>query len=156
MWGARSFNPFAAAQLARSRRKLKKVESFSPSYGVRNGYVADVERPTAKNQRAARRVPTSFDVFVDGVWRHVAGDVSAGGALFLLPEGARIEKVTIVIKGSDPKHQWKLSGIIRRISRRGERFAHHVQFTDVSQTEGLAELLEVAVDPVSGRWIAEP
>jgi len=127
------------------RRRFNKslqIGAFSPSYGVRRGYLADVERPLPadlENLRKARRMPMSFEVCIGGTWRRAAGDVSTGGALVLLPFAAAETQFQVRVRMGEK--EWMGMSQLLSTSERGARYAHHVRFTDPAAWASLAEHL---------------
>lgn len=129
------------------RRLRRESSSFSPSYGVRKGFIADVERPLPPDQKNLRRSPrlrASFDVLLDGERRRVAGDVSAEGAMFLLPHPSASNEVELFLQ--PPGEAWEIRATGRIIDRqpRATRVAHRVRFsvhTDRGQVRRYLELL---------------
>ncbi len=142
----------------RLKRKLEKDPSqrFSPSYGVRNGFLADVERTRedGNNQRGAKRVPASFEICFDGTWTRLSGDLSAGGALVLSEKKAESTEVQVRIKLDGT--EWTLTGEVLNVQRRAQRFAHHVKFTQPEEAKGLEEALAKSIDEETGRVASEP
>lgn len=132
----------------KGRRTFKKKSSkpeISASRAVRQGRIADVEKgaPAGRaSRRRARRIPTSLRIQVEGGWRRVATDISAGGALLLLPERLEVPSVVISIELKDGSGKWEVVGEIIRRMRRGDRIAHHVHFTHPGQVRGLGEAIE--------------
>ena len=84
------FDAFNRAGGANARRRTgTNGMHFSPSFGVRNGYIKDPNWPPAQMpeegtaaQRRQLRVKCGFMIRSNGVLRATAGDLSAGGAKF--------------------------------------------------------------------------
>jgi hypothetical protein len=84
-----------------------KVARFSPSYGVRKGFIKDPNWPPAEfpeegnaTQRRFRRMPASFAVtFEGGAPITVVGNLSSGGAMFSLPTLLSSDRVTVHFGG---------------------------------------------------------
>jgi hypothetical protein len=142
------YDAFGSSGGSRSQRALKKKDpsaSFSPSYGVRHGFMADEERPVpagSTNRRGSRRVPMTFEVLLEGDWRRLAGDLSVGGALFLSPVQAQEDRIQLRVRLSGVEREWNAVGFICGVERRGVRFAHHVQFLEADDPTVLAQALE--------------
>jgi hypothetical protein len=126
---------------AHDRSTLRKVisrkarsspaEKFSPSFGVHQGMIPDPNWPPAEfpegnvaMQRKDRRVTCSFTLEVDGRRREVTGDLSRGGAMFLLPARAAVQVVMIELRGVRAEAQ------VLSTNARNNQVAHHAQFID--------------------------
>jgi hypothetical protein len=127
-----------------TRRVKKKVgDAFSPSFGVHNGLIPDPNWPPAEfpkdsvaMQRKHRRIACEVVVEVDGRRTAVPGDLSAGGAMFLLPLRAASDLVTIEVRGV------RAEAKILSVSKKGAQVAHHAQFVDAASAKALwAKLL---------------
>jgi hypothetical protein len=119
-----------------TRRRLSKDPNFissSPSYGVRQGLIADSERrlPSGiQDLRADRRIPTSLSVRVGGEWQQIAGDVSAQGALLLMPEELASNRVELKVSLSGSEQTWEVVGNVLAAEDRPKRIAYHVRFDE--------------------------
>lgn len=136
------FTPSSVSGGLPVRRRFKKQPGLlcAPSFGVRNGFVADVERPLPPGvapQRRAPRIPSSFHLRVGEAWVRVAGDVSAGGALVLFGEKLETPEAELMLELADGSARWRARGQVIGIERRGSRYAHHVRFMSASQLAGL-------------------
>ena len=108
---------------------------FSPSFGVRRGLIKDPNWPPAQfpehgtaASRRFRRVELSFDVELRGESVSVRGDVSQGGAMFLLDRRVETKHVDIVVKGKAARAE------VLSTSKKGNAFAHHCRFIDASES----------------------
>jgi hypothetical protein len=116
---------------------------FASSFGVRNGFVAESEQALPEGLENLRHFPRrrmTFEIQLDGQWRRVAGDVSGGGVLFLLPFRAHVEKLEVLVR--TPDLEWQGAGRLLGTDQRGERFGHHVKFIDAAKAAQLAHALE--------------
>jgi hypothetical protein len=88
-------NVFTKAAGASSNRKFanqSKVARFSPSYGVRRGFIKDPNWPPAQfpeegtaSSRRLRRMPATFQVGVgETAPITVTGNISSGGVMFTM------------------------------------------------------------------------
>ena len=130
-------NHFTKAAGAGSSRKFSsretKVARFSPSYGVRKGFIKDPNWPPAQfpeegnaTQRRFRRVPAAFHVtFEGGAPITVTGNLSSGGAIFLMSNVLPSERVTIHFAGKSAAAQ-----VIASESKHGQ-FVYRAHFTDL-------------------------
>lgn len=131
---------------AKRRFKKRPALALSSSFGVRNGFVAGAERPLpagVENLRAARRLPLTFEVGLEGKRLRVAGDLSAGGAMFLLPYAAGSHQVEVFFRVPGEGEERRVQGQLLACYTRGRRFAHHVRFVQV-QADQLAAAIEKA------------
>ncbi len=121
-------------------RRVKKTvgEKFSPSFGVHNGLIPDPNWPPAEfpkgsvaMQRKFRRVECTVMVEVDGRRVSVPGDLSAGGAMFVLPQRAANDVVTIEVRGV------RAQAKVLSVSTKGTQVAHHAQFVDAAAAKAL-------------------
>jgi hypothetical protein len=108
---------------------------FSPSFGVRRGLIKDPNWPPAHfpehgtaASRRFRRVESTFDIALRDEQIEVKGDVSQGGAMFLLNRRLENKHVDIVVKGRSAKVE------IVSTSKKGNAFAHHCRFLDISES----------------------
>ena len=107
---------------------------FSPSFGVHRGLIKDPNWPPAQfpehgtaASRRFRRVELSFEVELRGEAHHVQGDVSEGGAMFLLGRKVETKHVDIVVKGKAARAE------VLSASKKGTAFAHHCRFIDAAE-----------------------
>jgi hypothetical protein len=112
------------------RRHNTGTMKFSPSYGVRAGFIKDPNWPPAhmpEEGNAARRrhlrVNCSFVVRVSGSGVPVNGDLSAGGARFTLDRAAGSEVEVVAGSLTARAH------VLQVIEANG-RFTHRAQFVD--------------------------
>lgn len=118
------------------------------SRAVREGYVADVERPPppgVPSKRASKRIPTTVLVKLGDAWLRTPADISAGGALLLMPNRFEDREVQIRIELADGSGKWEVTGRILRRDARGKRVGHHVQFDSGSQADGLGAAIDRAL-----------
>ena len=113
------------------RVKTSVTEKFSPSFGVHHGMIPDPNWPPAEfpegtvaMQRKDRRVACDFNVELGGVSTKVTGDLSRGGAMFLLPAAAGQDVVTVELRGV------RAEARVLSTSPRNGQIAHHAQFMD--------------------------
>ncbi len=114
---------------------------FSPSFGVRRGLIKDPNWPPAEfpehgsaASRRFRRVEMSFGVELRGrpldsagERFEVKGDVSEGGAMFLLDRKVDSKHVDIVVKCAVARAE------VLSASKKGHFFAHHCRFLDSAE-----------------------
>lgn len=141
------YDAISGAGGLRGRRSFKKKAAgkIPASRAVRQGRIAAAEKPLPEgvaSKRKARRIPTSLRVQIEGTWRRVAADISAGGALLLLPERLERSSVVVAIELKDGSGKWEVTAEIIRREKRGERYAHHVRFVQPSQVEGLGAAID--------------
>ena len=112
----------------------KKAGKFSPSFGVRHGLIKDPNWPPAEfpehgtaASRRFRRVNMAFGVELRGEAVQVKGDVSEGGAMFLLDRRVETKHVDIVVKGLVARAE------VLSASKKGAEFAHHCRFIDSAE-----------------------
>jgi hypothetical protein len=108
---------------------------FSPSFGVRRGLIKDPNWPPhefpehgSASSRRFRRVETSFGIELRGEAHDVKGDVSEGGAMFLLDRKLDSKQVDIIVKGHAARAE------VLSASKKGNFFAHHCRFLDASES----------------------
>lgn len=113
----------------------KPSGKFSPSFGVRHGLIKDPNWPPAQfpesgnaASRRFRRVETKFEVVVRGVRTPVTGDISQGGAMFLLDRRLDTTTIGVVAAGKAARAE------VLSVSQKGNLFAHHCRFVDVSES----------------------
>ena len=107
---------------------------FSPSFGVHRGLIKDPNWPPAEfpehgtaASRRFRRVEMTFGVELRGETREVHGDVSEGGAMFLLDRRVETKHVDIIVKGVAARAE------VLSASKKGASFAHHCRFIDSAE-----------------------
>ena len=107
---------------------------FSPSFGVHRGLIKDPNWPPAEfpehgtaASRRFRRVELSFNVELRGEAHLVRGDVSEGGAMFLLDRKVETKHVDIVVNGIAARAE------VLSASKKGAAFAHHCRFIDSAE-----------------------
>jgi hypothetical protein len=119
---------------------------FSPSFGVRRGLIKDPNWPPAQfpehgsaASRRFRRVESIFDIAItrgqDSESIEVKGDVSEGGAMFLLNRRLDAKHIDVVVKGHAAKAE------VLSTSKKGNAFAHHCRFLDVTQSRPVWEAI---------------
>jgi hypothetical protein len=130
-----------------SRRNLRSSAAgkFSPSFGVHRGLIKDPNWPPsefpefgAANSRRFRRVEAAFDVVADGVQLPVKGDMSLGGAMFLLNSRIENQVITVLVKGAQAQAE------ILSTSKRGFAFAHHCRFLDPSEAAAVWQFIALS------------
>ncbi|MEW5741882.1 MAG: hypothetical protein AB1938_23410 [Myxococcota bacterium] len=128
-----------------SRRKVKKHSNaqFSPSWGVHKGLIQDPNWPPAQfpeggtaAARRSRRFACNFEVKAGETQLHVHGDISRGGAMFILTQRLPVSTVVVSYKGLSA------SGEILSHTTRGTQTAHHVRFTSSAEALPLAAAVE--------------
>jgi hypothetical protein len=107
---------------------------FSPSFGVHRGLIKDPNWPPAQfpehgsaASRRFRRVELSFNVELRGEAHRVHGDLSEGGAMFLLDRKVETKHVDIVVNGLAARAE------VLSASKKGASFAHHCRFIDSAE-----------------------
>lgn len=120
------------------RAKSSVTEKFSPSFGVHQGMIPDPNWPPAEfpegnvaMQRKDRRVACGFTLEVDGKRSEVTGDLSRGGAMFLLPARVAVQVVIIEVRGV------RAEARVLSTSERNNQVAHHAQFIDADAAKAL-------------------
>lgn len=113
----------------------KPSGKFSPSFGVRRGLIKDPNWPPAHfpeggnaASRRFRRIETKFEVVVRGTRSPVTGDISEGGAMFLLDRRLDTTTIGVVVAGKAARAE------VLSVSEKGNLFAHHCRFVDVSES----------------------
>ena len=108
---------------------------FSPSFGVRRGLIKDPNWPPhefpehgSAASRRFRRVEMAFGIELRGEAHQVKGDVSEGGAMFLLEHKVDSKHVEIIVKGHAARAE------VLSASKKGNFFAHHCRFLDSSES----------------------
>jgi hypothetical protein len=112
----------------------KSSGKFSPSFGVHRGLIKDPNWPPAEfpehgtaASRRFRRVELPFEVSLRGEQVQVKGDISEGGAMFLLDRRVETKVVDVVVHGKVARAE------VLSTSKKGSLFAHHCRFTDSSE-----------------------
>jgi hypothetical protein len=107
---------------------------FSPSFGVHRGLIKDPNWPPAEfpehgtaASRRFRRVEAKFEVALRGAQVTVQGDVSEGGAMFLLDRRVETKVVDVVVKGKAARAE------VLSASKKGSLYAHHCRFLDSAE-----------------------
>ncbi len=130
----------AASRDTLSHRKLKDKNAyrFSPSYGVHKGMIPDPNWPPARfpedstaMARVHRRVPARFKVESDGKVYEVKGDMSKGGAMFMLP--TKLDVQTVEVRLGDLAARAQLLAA----HEKGAEVSHHVRFLDEGEATAL-------------------
>ena len=127
------FNKAAGAGSNRKFRAHAKVSSFSPSYGVRKGFIKDPNWPPAQfpvdglaTSRRFRRVPAAFQVSVGGAEAvTVVGNLSSGGVMFAMSNVLTSEKIEITFGGH------KAAAEVIASESKGASFIYRAHFTDL-------------------------
>ncbi len=108
---------------------------FSPSFGVHRGLIKDPNWPPAQfpehgtaASRRFRRIDSNFDVALRGEQVAVTGDISEGGAMFLLDRRVDTKVIDVVIKGMAARAE------VLSASKKGSMFAHHCRFLDSAES----------------------
>src|SRR5688572_1558886 len=136
------YDAFSKAGGANVRRRQGNGSSmhFSPSYGVRNGFIKDPNWPPAQlpdegaaAQRRHLRVKCSFKVRVPGGKpMETGGDISAGGAKFALT-GAIGSDVEVLAGGVCAR------ATVLQVLKGGGMFTYRVKFLDAAAGDELFE-----------------
>jgi hypothetical protein len=129
-----AFGNGARLRYLNRRTKKDEVHRFSPSFGVHEGLIPDPNWPPVQfpdnsvaMQRKYRRVACSFSLEVEGKKRTVHGDVSEGGAMFLLDAPLGVSEVVVEVRG-----QAALARVLTS-NAKGPEVAYHAQFLDPEQ-----------------------
>lgn len=108
---------------------------FSPSFGVHRGLIKDPNWPPAQfpehgtaASRRFRRIDTTFVVATRGEELTVKGDISEGGAMFLLDRKVDTRVVDVMVKGKAARAE------VLSTSKKGTLFAHHCRFLDAAES----------------------
>jgi hypothetical protein len=129
-----------ASGIGATRRKLKTTAAakFSPSFGVHRGFIRDPNWPppvmpenSHANARRHLRVAANFTVVLDGLPARVTGDLSRGGAMFLLPRDTGTREVLVQVG----VHAARLK--VLGVSDRAGQAAYHGQFLDRAESAPL-------------------
>ncbi len=125
----------SVGSVARRRVRSKASAKFSPSFGVHRGLIKDPNWPPAEfpehgtaASRRFRRVETAFDVGLRGESVTVVGDVSQGGAMFLLGRRVETKVVDIMVQGVSARAE------VLSTSKKGALWAHHCRFLDAAES----------------------
>ena len=127
------FNKAAGAGSNRKFGNQPKAARFSPSYGVRKGFIKDPNWPPAEfplegmaTARRFRRIPASFQVSVGGFDAiTVTGNVSSGGVMFAMPNVLTSEKIEVMFNGH------KAAAEVIASESKGSMFIYRAHFTDL-------------------------
>ena len=131
-------NVFNKAAGAGSNRKFggPKVARFSPSYGVRRGFIKDPNWPPAKfpdegnaANRRFRRMPATFTVRIGDAAESmtVSGNISSGGVMFVMSSVLGSEKIQVSYGGAMAHAE-----VIASESK-GSQFMYRAHFVDVTE-----------------------
>jgi len=129
-------------------RKTKKHANaqFSPSWGVHKGLIRDPNWPPAQfpeagtaAARRSRRIACDFQVKVSGQVLNVHGDISRGGAMFILGERLPASQVVVLYKGH------AASAEVISHTTRGAQTAHHLRFIASAEALPLAAAVQADV-----------
>jgi hypothetical protein len=129
-------------------RKLKKHSNsqFSPSWGVHKGLIRDPNWPPAQfptagtaAARRSRRIACDFQVQAGTKRLDVHGDISRGGAMFILSERLPATQVLVTYKG------FTAAAEIISHTTRGGQTAHHLRFIASAEALPLAAAVEADV-----------
>lgn len=129
-------------------RNLKKHNNsqFSPSWGVHKGLIRDPNWPPAQfpeagtaAARRSRRVACDFDIELNGQVRHVHGDISRGGAMFILTERLPVSQLVVSYRGL------KANAEVISHTTRGNETKHHLRFVSSQEALPLAAAVEADV-----------
>lgn len=127
------------------RRRLRKRQNsrFSPSYGVHKGLITDPNWPPPEfpeegtaAARRTKRFSCDFEVHLGAESFAVHGDISLGGAMFLLGRRLDAQRVVVTYK--------RLQAVAELVSTstRGKQTAHHFRFLSRSEAQPLAAAVE--------------
>lgn len=134
------YDAFGSAGGMSRRRQFKgrlARGEISPSFGERQGILE------AKNPSDRRRFPRVAHAFVVRTAEgriQVEGDLSAGGAMFALPEALPHDTVEVLVV--DGGLEKRAKGRVLRVEAQGDRVMHHVQFTDWAPFESFVQRLQ--------------
>jgi hypothetical protein len=132
-------NVFNKAAGAAGNRKLgtgSKVARFSPSYGVRRGFIKDPNWPPAQfpdegnaANRRFRRMPATFQVKVGDAVEAltVSGNISSGGAMFVMSSVLGSDQVQVSYNGATAN-----AAVIASESKGGQ-FMYRAHFLDENE-----------------------
>ncbi len=130
------------ALVAKRKTRSKSTAKFSPSFAVRHGLISDPNWPPAHfpedgkaAARKSRRVEYDFRVGLPGIEVPVRGDLSVGGAMFLLNRKADVKAVDIIVK------KVKATADIISVTKKGEWYAHHCRFSDAAAGKAVFDAL---------------
>lgn len=125
----------SVSAVSRRRVRSRASEKFSPSFGVHRGLIRDPNWPPAElpeggsaASRRFRRVEARFDVELRGESVTVVGDVSRGGAMFLLDRRVETKVVDVLVGGRAARAE------VLSVSRKGDLYAHHCRFVDAAES----------------------
>ncbi len=128
------------ALVGRRKTKSKATQRFSPSFAVHHGLISDPNWPPAhfpETGKAAgrkhRRVEFDFRVGLPGMEIPVRGDVSQGGAMFVLNRRVDAKEVTIIVKRKQARAE------VVSTSKKGDWYAHHCRFLDAESGHAVWE-----------------
>jgi len=137
-----AFSPASTASNPHRKLKTSKAHQFSPSFGVHKGFIRDPSWPPAEfpaqgnaAQRQTRRIVCDLKVTADGATHAVKGDLSAGGAMFLMPAACGAKQVTIAYRDCSAQAE------VLSTTTRGGLVAHHARFTDLNAAWGVWQAL---------------
>lgn len=131
-----------------SHRKVKKHSNaaFSPSWGVHKGLIRDPNWPPAQfpeagtaAARRSRRIACDFQVLIGQQSLNVHGDISKGGAMFILTERLPVSSVVVSYKGH------RATAEVISHTTRGNQTAHHLRFVASAEALPLAQAVEADV-----------
>ncbi len=116
---------------------------FSPSYGVHKGYIQDPNWPPAfypedrsANARRSLRIDCAFEVvFSEGAARYVQGDLSRGGARFIVPSRLDEAKVAVLVK--DDGASVRARADVLSCAPKGDSFEYRARFADPTEGEAV-------------------
>ncbi len=133
------------------RRRFKpkaKSDSFSPSYGVRMGLIPNPSWPPppgvedATERRTARRVPLTFQLGLpQGKRLQVRGNVSAGGALFLLTAPLAATQVDLYVTVPAQTEELHMVGVLIAATAQDGAVVHRVRWQDPAKFAAAALVL---------------
>ena len=124
----------AAGATSRKFSNQPRGARFSPSYGVRRGFIKDPNWPPAHfpaeghaASRRFRRMPATFQVSLDGNEPiTVTGDISSGGVMFQMASPLSHTRVEVLLGGATAKAQ-----VIASESK-GALFVYRACFLNIS------------------------
>lgn len=124
------------------KSRPEPTKKFSPSFAVHHGLIQDPNWPPAEfpesgnaAARRSRRVEANFEVEMRGERHQVHGDLSDGGAMFVLNHKVDTRVVDIVFNGRAARVE------VLSISPRGADFSHHCRFVDAGEAQPLWDAL---------------
>ena len=125
----------------RLRRRFKaKSQPFSPSYGVRMGFIPNPHWPPppgvedGPERRTSVRIPLSYEIGLENGERAlVHGNVSAGGAMFTRDQPLGAKQVDIYVQLAGDSEETHAVGELIATNGAAGRVVHRLRWLDASQ-----------------------